>query len=93
MTAEPVAVTIERIDEHHANPRQAWQAMGEPEYLTRGQLDRLQTASRLRKRSLRYRHQDGDLMLTFRMPPQGVAVITVRMAPGGEGGRHRASDG
>src|SRR5205823_4037634 len=43
----PRTVTVERIDENHANAKAAWRAMGEPEYLSAAQVERLEEASRL----------------------------------------------
>ena len=43
----PSGITIERIDEENANPRRAWQEMGRPEYLKPGQIEKLETASKM----------------------------------------------
>jgi Glycosyl hydrolases family 39 len=32
-SGEPSAVSVQRIDEAHANPRRVWREMGEPDYL------------------------------------------------------------
>ncbi len=77
----PAAVTIERIDETHANPKKAWQGIGAPEYLSDVHLDRLHDASAVAKRSLRHDYRDGMLTLSFEMPTQAVAVLSVRMDP------------
>lgn len=78
---KPAAITIERIDENHANPKKAWQGLGAPEYLSDTQMDRLHAASAVAKRSQRYDYRDGMLTLSFEMPPQAVAVLSARMDP------------
>ena len=41
------SVSLERIDEEHANPKKAWMEMGSPTYLDRGQIQTLMKASEL----------------------------------------------
>jgi xylan 1,4-beta-xylosidase len=73
----PRAAWIERIDEDHANPRQLWQEMGEPEYLSALQVEQLQAASTLRKESQPWTHGRGNIGLAVALPPQSVAAITI----------------
>jgi xylan 1,4-beta-xylosidase len=74
----PLAATIARIDEQHANPQRTWQQMGSPDYPSPQQLRRLHAASELTSRPQRVHYHEEQLRLSFRMPPQGVAAITVR---------------
>jgi xylan 1,4-beta-xylosidase len=75
---EPVAVTIRRVDEHHANARRAWQAMGAPKYPSPQQLRRLHTASQMTPRPQRYRYARGELRIDLAMPAQAVAAVSIR---------------
>jgi beta-xylosidase len=70
----------ERIDEEHANPRLLWQTMGEPEYLSASQVEQLEMASTLRKKSLPWTHHRGNIDLAVALPPQSVAAITIEFA-------------
>jgi xylan 1,4-beta-xylosidase len=73
----PRAAWIERIDEDHANPRQLWRIMGEPEYLSPLQVEQLKTASTLRKEAQPWTHDQGNMDLTVALPPQSVAAVTL----------------
>jgi xylan 1,4-beta-xylosidase len=77
---EPRTAWIERIDKHHANPRQLWQAMGEPEYLSPLQVEQLETASVLRKEAQPWTQESGNIDLAVDLPPQSVAAITIEFA-------------
>jgi xylan 1,4-beta-xylosidase len=77
----PRTAWIERIDEDHANPRQLWQTMGEPEYLSALQVEQLETASTLRKESQPWTYKRGTVALTVALPPQSVAAITIEFVP------------
>ena len=74
---EPLGARIRRIDEDHANPKRLWQEMGEPEYLSEKELERLEEASQLisGKQSLSFK--DGAISLKVRLPPHAVAAITI----------------
>ena len=71
------AVSIERIDDEHANAKALWLTMGSPEYPDATQLERLQKASALHSQPLASRYEDNTLFLEVELPPQGVAAITV----------------
>lgn len=75
----PVAAMIRRIDDDHANPRQAWEAMGSPGYLTREQLAALNLASELSETRLEVAYDDGVVTLEVTMPPQGIAAVTLKL--------------
>lgn len=74
---EPCFVCIERIDETHANAKSLWQGMGEPEYLSRAQVECLEEASRLCKEPQPWDYQDGAIHLDITLPPFGVAAVTL----------------
>lgn len=77
---QPGAVSIERIDDEHANAKALWLTMGSPEYPDATQLERLQKASALHRQPLASRYEESTLFLEVDMPPQGVAAITVEFA-------------
>ena len=74
------AAWIERIDDNHTNPRQLWRAMGEPEYLSSGQLEQLNGASTLRQESQAWTQEGGNIDLAVTLLPQSVAAITIEFA-------------
>jgi xylan 1,4-beta-xylosidase len=74
------AAWIERIDEDHANPRQPWRKMGEPEYLSALQVAQLETVSTLRKEAQPWTQETGTINLAVALPPQIVAAITIEFA-------------
>jgi len=77
--SEPRFATIERIDEDHANPVRLWRAMGEPEYLSHLNVERLQAASSLVTEPFmwRYKAESMTINLDIDVPPHGVAAITL----------------
>jgi xylan 1,4-beta-xylosidase len=79
-TPAPRMAWIERIDEGHANPRQLWQKMGEPEYLSALQVAQLESASTLRKEAQPWSQETGNIDLAIALPPQSVAAITIEFA-------------
>lgn len=78
---EPVAASIKRIDDDHANPKRLWVDMGQPEHLNRKQLDQLEEASGLVSERQRFKYADGVLTLKTNLPPHAVAAITVEFKP------------
>ena len=79
---EPRDVRIQRIDEEHANPKLLWKEMGQPEYLTHTEVERLQAASQIIRKKQRFQYEDGKLVLKTDLPPHAVAAITVAFAEG-----------
>ncbi|HKG98026.1 MAG TPA: glycosyl hydrolase [Pyrinomonadaceae bacterium] len=74
---EPLAAKIRRIDAGHANPKRLWLEMGQPEYLSGKDVERLEEASRLvdQKQSLSF--HEGSIILKTSLPPLAVAAITI----------------
>lgn len=72
---------VERIDEAHANPKRVWREMGEPEYLSAGEVERLQEASRMWKEPQACERVKDDLYLDIILPPHAVAAVTVEFTP------------
>lgn len=74
---QPLTVHIERIDVDHANAKKHWREMGEPDYLTTTQVERLQQASEMNKESLPYQYGNGAINFDINLPPHAVAAVTV----------------
>jgi xylan 1,4-beta-xylosidase len=81
---EPLSVSLERVDEDHANPSRLWREMGAPEYLSSREAERLEVASRLRAEEQPFRYEAGTIRLALEMPPQAVAAVTVELGAGAE---------
>jgi xylan 1,4-beta-xylosidase len=81
-TPTPLTAHVERIDDEHANPRRAWEEMGQPKYLSAQQVAQLQAASRLRKEPLSWQPAEGGLQFDLDLPPHSVAALTVEFASG-----------
>jgi xylan 1,4-beta-xylosidase len=79
----PYEVSLERIDEDHANPRRLWQMMGAPEYLSRREVEWLQESSRLIREPLPWVRLGDGIEFTVLLTPHAVAAVTVAVAAGG----------
>jgi xylan 1,4-beta-xylosidase len=77
---QPRSAQIERIDIDHANPRGAWEEMGQPEYLTGRQIEQLAETSRLAAEPLTWKQQGETLELSLTIPPQAVAAVTLELS-------------
>ncbi len=76
---QPQTVSLERIDDHHANARAAWVAMGGPEYLSAPVVQELEKASALKVQSHPASWENQVLRLDVELPPHAVAALTIRM--------------
>jgi xylan 1,4-beta-xylosidase len=85
----PSGAYIQRVDAEHANPKLLWQEMGQPEYLTRKDLDRLEETSSLVKERQSIRYKDNSVFLKTRLPPHAVAAITVSFESKLKGGHSK----
>ena len=74
---EPVAVFTRRIDDDHANPKRLWLEMGQPEYLTGKQIEKLEQESQLKTEKQRFKYRDGVIEVKTTLPPHAVAAITI----------------
>ena len=70
--------TIQRIDAHHANAKQLWQELGEPQYLNASTLARLHAASTLHQEAIAVRHADDTLEFEVALPVLGVAAVLLQ---------------
>ena len=80
--SEPLAATLERIDEDHANPRRCWREMGEPEYLSRSQVEQLTAASLVVKEKLGFAYANRTIRFQLEIPAHAVAAVTLAFAAG-----------
>ena len=71
---------VRRIDDRNANAHSAWRAMGAPEYPSRKQVEELTEASCLRRDPVALVHSEGILHVTVKLPPHGVAAVTLEEA-------------
>ena len=84
--SEPGAAYVERIDEAHANAKRLWLTLGEPEYPSGAEVERLRDASLVRREPYAYERVNGGLTLDIALPPHAVAAITLAFAP--DSGQH-----
>ena len=75
----PEAIYCEMIDEDHANSRRKWIEMGSPEYLSSMQLQKLQDASEIVPRKLRWTTQSNQVQISVPLLPHTVALITINL--------------
>lgn len=79
---EPIAARIQRIDEEHANAKRVWKDMGEPEYLTPQEVERLEEASELISEKQSVKFANGSITVKTNLPAHSVAAITIDFKPG-----------
>lgn len=79
---EPASARIERVDEDHANVKRLWREMGEPEYLTTRDVERLEEASQVVSKKQVLSFRDGSVSFRVSMPPHAIAAITINFKPG-----------
>src|SRR5688572_28764488 len=65
---EPSSASIERIDEHHANAKRRWQAVGSPEYLDSTTLEQLHEASRVTREVCSWTWREKRTVLELELP-------------------------
>lgn len=78
----PVSAQLSRIDDDHANPRRAWEDMGEPTYPSSREVEVLHEASRVSPQPHPVRAADGTIEFDLVMPPQSVAALRMTFTPG-----------
>lgn len=75
--SKPVNARIQRIDEDHANPKRTWEEMGQPEYLSKRHVERLEEGSQIASENQLLSFSDGSVFLKVSLPPHAVAAITI----------------
>jgi xylan 1,4-beta-xylosidase len=63
------------------NPRKRWQEMGEPEYLSRSQVEELESASRLVPEPIGFSFENRTVRFGVELPPHAVAALILEFAP------------
>src|SRR5687768_10241870 len=76
---KPSAAWVERVDEHHANAKARWHALGAPEYLDAATLERLHEASSLTRQACARTWRDERIGLELELPPHAIAAFTVEL--------------
>ncbi len=79
---KPEKVSVERIDDAHANAKARWTSMSEPEYPDSEQLAELHEASEMIREPLSFQYSEGVLELKVSVMPHAVACITVEFNDG-----------
>jgi xylan 1,4-beta-xylosidase len=69
-------VNISRVDIDHGDFNRAYQKMGSPEYPTVQQIAELKRASKLPEPEIA--HLDGNGQITISIPPNGIALVSLR---------------
>jgi xylan 1,4-beta-xylosidase len=86
---DPLAVNICRIDGKNANAKSMWIRMGEPEYLSDKQVQRLHSASGLEPRPMRYHYAKNTVGIAFTLMPQSAAAVSLQLKRGSKRPRGR----
>lgn len=71
------AVSVERVDEDHANPTRAWAAMGRPEYLKPAYVQTLIDASRVTREALAFKSTPGSTTIELFVAQQSVNLLRI----------------
>jgi len=78
---EPVRARIQRIDEEHANPKRLWKDMGQPGYLSRKDIERLEEASEVKSEKQPVKFADAAITMKTNLAAHAVAAITIDFKP------------
>ena len=70
---------LERIDDTHANTKQAWVDLGSPASLTPDQVEHLEWKSSLIKEAVDISNADNSITIILNMLPQATACITLEI--------------
>lgn len=77
----PRVVYVERIDADHANAKKVWVEMGSPALPKPREVEQLRIASQFVREKVDWQHAGDTLDITLAMPVEGIAAITVELAP------------
>lgn len=75
---EASAVTVQRIDDEHCNPKRLWREMGAPDNLTRAQAREIAEKTRLTEEEYPFKAEDGKTELSLSLFTNDVYLITAR---------------
>lgn len=71
------AVTVERIDDDHCNPKRLWQEMGSPENLTPAEVEDVKARSRLVNEDAEFAVEDGKTVLRCTLDTNDIVMYTI----------------
>jgi xylan 1,4-beta-xylosidase len=74
------SVTLERIDEEHANAMAAWVALGCPEHPSAAEAGRMEETSRLVGDAHGWVHDGRTVQLEIDVPAHAVAAVTLEFS-------------
>lgn len=75
-TAE--AVTVQRIDDAHCNPKAEWRKLGKPDLLTPAQVADIKAKTALREEPQEFAVENGKTKLSLQLRTNDVILITLR---------------
>ena len=75
---EASAVTVQRIDDEHCNPKRLWREIGAPDNLTRAEAREIAERTRLTEEEYPFKAEDGKTELSLSLSTNDVYLITVR---------------
>lgn len=76
-TKKCVAAEITRLDRMHGDACTKWVEEGSKRYLTKGEIEILKGISELKREPLSAENRTETVMLTFTLPPMGIALVNV----------------
>ena len=79
MNAKIKKAVIERIDDTHCNPKQAWIHLGKPNNLSKKQVEDIKEKTRLKKEDLPFKNDNNEGMISLNMSTNDVALLTVEL--------------
>jgi xylan 1,4-beta-xylosidase len=71
----PLAATVARIDDDHANPRRRWNEIGRPTYPAAADIRELREASKLVREPQSWKSREPTVTFALSLPPQAVAAV------------------
>lgn len=71
------SVTVERVDEDHANPARAWAVMGTPAYLKPGDVQTLLAASQVMREAVAFDSAPHSNTIDLVVAPQSVNLLRI----------------
>ena len=75
---EAAKVTQQRIDDGHCNPKRLWQQLGEPDNLTRRQVEEIKEKTRLKEEPTPFETADGKTRIGVSLSTNDVVLITAK---------------
>ena len=73
------AVSVERIDDDHCNPKKLWQELGAPQNLTQAQVAEIKEKTKLRAEKAAFFIRDGKTVLSCAMQTNDIILFTAEL--------------